>query len=303
MHPVHLDSLDLKSLRLLDALLSECNVSRAAVRVGLSQSAASHALARLRERLGDPLLVRTSEGMSLTPRARDIQEPLHRALDALERAVAPPAAFIPATERRTFNLIAADYAQCILLPRLLERLEREAPGIALSVLPFTDNVERHLGQGLGDLALVVQYDEVPGLRVQAVLRERLVCAVRRDHPEIGATLSLEDFLRLQHVRVAPRGRAGSTVDTVLSGRGQSRQIRVSVPSFLSAPYLVARTDLVVTLADRLARQLAEWLPLRLFEPPLPLPGFTLSMLWDARQENDPGHRWLRAMIRKVAKQA
>ncbi|WP_224248216.1 LysR family transcriptional regulator [Hyalangium gracile] len=300
---MHLDSLDLKSLRLLDAILSEGSVSKAAARIGLSQSAASHALARLRDRLGDPLLVRSAEGMSLTPRARELQEPLHRALEALERAVAPPAAFAPATERRTFHLIAADYAQCILLPPLLEQLEHEAPGIGLSVLPFTDHIERQLSQGLGDLALVVQYDKVPGLRVQAILRERLVCVVRRDHSEIRDTLSLEDFLRLQHVLVAPRGRRGSTVDSLLSERGQSRRIRVSVPSFLAAPYLVARTDLLVTLADRLARQLAEWLPLRLFEPPLPLPGFTLSMLWDARLENDPGHRWLRALIRRIARQA
>jgi DNA-binding transcriptional LysR family regulator len=120
-----------------------------------------------------------------------------------------------------------------------------------------------------------------------VLRERFVCAVRSDHPQAEEAATLEGYLRLKHVRVAPRGRQGSLVDALLDSSGLSRQISVSVPSFLSAPYLVANTDLVATLPERLAVHLKRWLPLRLFEPPLPLPGFALSMLWDERTENDP----------------
>lgn len=300
MHGVHLDSLDLNLLRLLDALLNEGSVSRAAERVGLSQSAASHALQRLREHLQDPLLVRAARGMVLTQRARDMREPLRRALAELARAVSPPS-FSPAAERRVFQVIAADYAQCILIPPLLARLGQEAPGVGLMILPFTDAIERDLAEERGELALVVQYEDQPGLRVQAVLRERFVCAVRRDHPRADEAATLDGYLSLKHVRVAPRGRQGSLVDTLLDSSGRSRQIRISVPSFLAAPYLVASTDLVATLPERLALQLAQWLPLRLFEPPLPLPGFALSMLWNERLENDPSHRWLRELIRSITK--
>lgn len=301
MHVVHLDGLDLNLLRLLDALLTEGSVSRAAERIGVSQSAASHALQRLREHLGDPILLRAARGMVLTERARQMREPLRHALAELSRAIAPPS-FSPAAEKRVFQLIAADYAQCLLLPPLLSRLAEEAPGVGLMVLPFTDTIERDLSEDRGELALVVQYEEQPGLRVQAVLRERFVCAVRRDHPQAEAAATLDGYLQLKHVRVAPRGRQGSLVDALLDSSGRSRQISVSVPSFLAAPYLVASTDLVATLPERLALQLQQWLPLRLFEPPLPLPGFALSMLWDERLENDPSHRWLRELIRGIAKQ-
>lgn len=301
MHAVHLETLDLNLLHLLDALLAERSVSKAAARVGLSQSAASHALRRLRAHLDDPLLVRTAQGMALTERAQRMREPLRRALEDLAHALAPPPAFSPATEKRTFFIIAADYAQCVLLPPLLRALEASAPDITLTILPFTDAIERELSERRADLALVVQYDPHPGLCVQAVLRERLLCVVRRDHPQIQDDLTLDAFLRLRHVRIAPRGRAGSVVDSALDAGGHTRRVSVSVPNFLSAPYLVARTDLVVTLAERLARQLAAWLPLRLFEPPLPLPGFTLSMLWDAQLDADPASRWLREQIRLVAK--
>lgn len=301
MHVVHLGGLDLNLLRLLDALLAEGSVSRAAERVGLSQSAASHALQRLREHLGDPLLVRAARGMVLTQRALQMREPLRRTLEELERIVTPPS-FAPDKERRVFQLIAADYAMCILLPPLLARLAEEAPGVGLEVQPFTDAVERDLSEGRGELALVVQFEEQPGLRVQAVLRERFLCAVRRDHPQAEAAATLDGYLQLKHVRVAPRGRQGSLVDALLDSSGLSRQITVSVPSFLSAPYLVASTDLIATLPERLARQLQRWLPLRVFEPPLPLPGFALSMLWNERMENDPSHRWLRELIRGIARQ-
>lgn len=302
MHVVHLEALDLNLLRLLDALLSEGSVSKAAERVGLSQSAASHALSRLRDYLQDPLLVRSARGMALTQRAKEMREPLRRALTELARAVAPPV-FSPATEQRVFQVIAADYAQCILVPRLLARLGQEAPGVSLVVLPFTDAIERELLEDRGELAMVVQYDDQPGLRVQAVLRERFVCAVHREHPHADEAATLDGYLRLRHVRVAPRGRQGSLVDSLLDQSGRSRQIGVSVPSFLVAPFLVANTELVATLPERLAQELAAWLPLRLFEPPLELPGFTLSMLWNERLEHDPSHRFLRELIRDIAKSA
>ncbi|HEX2571260.1 MAG TPA: LysR family transcriptional regulator [Polyangia bacterium] len=301
MKPVHLPSLDLNLLVTLDAVLTEGSVQRASARLGVTQSAVSHALARLREALGDPLVVRTPRGMVPTARAMRLGGTLRHCLAELEGAMHSEAPFDPATAQRAFTLSAADATEFLLLPQLMRRLAEEAPGVDILVRPPLPEVVPDLESGALDLALGV-FAEVPGgLRRQPVIHERFVCMVRRGHPRVRRALSLDAYLELSHISIAPRGTAGNLVDDALARMGRSRRVALRVPHFLVAPLVVAETDLVLILPEHLARRYAEMLPIELIKPPIELTGFTLHQLWHERVQNDAGHVWLRRTVAEILK--
>lgn len=302
MHTVHdriLSSIDLNLLVVLRALLSERHVTRAAARVGLSQSATSHALARLRELLGDPLLVRSGRVLSLTPRALSLLPSLDRALAELERVVADEPRFDPRTARRSFSIGMADYLQALLMGPLLRRLAKRAPGVDLSVVVFP-NQEELIEAGDLDLALTVAGREKRSLRYEALFEDEFVCMVRRDHPQIRKRPSLEKYLAQRHVVVAPSGTPGSIVDDALAARGRERRVALRVTNFLIAPIVVSETDFVNTMPARLAHQLTKNYPLRLVPPPLELPRFRYCMCWHPRLDQDDAQRWLRRFVAEQA---
>jgi DNA-binding transcriptional LysR family regulator len=305
MHTVHdldLAAIDLNALVVLDALLAERHVTRAAAKVGLSQSAVSHALARLRALLGDPLLVRGPRGaLVATPRAEAIAPALRQALDGVRTAIRGEPRFDPATVRRSFRIGTGDYAELILLPRLVARLAREAPGVDLWVVPVPDDTAAALAAGAIDLAIGVwgAPSWPAGLYQRGLFDEDFRCVVRAGHPATAQRLTLARFCELDHLLVAPRGTPGGTVDNQLAALGRTRRVAVRVPHFLIAPHVIAASDLVVTIATRLARLYAEPLGLELIAPPLDLPPFTVSMVWHERAHHDPGHRWLRERLVEV----
>lgn len=306
MHSVHLEGLDLNLLVALRALLAERHVTRAAARVGLSQPAMSHALGRLREVLGDPLLVRTPRGMQPTARAEAMKLPLERALEDLGRILSSPPAFEARSSTRTFRIATNDYAELVLLPRLLAKIWSEASGVDIRVTHLDAGASDELAEGRVDIAIGVgaQFgapDLPRGLRKQRILTDRFVCVVREEHPVVKRRLSLDDFVSLSHALVAPRGGSGSVVDSALAAMGKKRRVAISVPHFLVAPHVVRETDVVLTLAERVARALAPLLGLRQLAPPLELEGFSMSMVWHDRQHADPAHAWLRGVIASVAK--
>lgn len=307
MHDVHLEALDMNLLVALRALLAERHVTRAAARVGLSQPAMSHALARLRELLGDPLLVRTPSGMQPTPRAEAMTAPLQRALEDIGRVLASPAPFVPRLATRKFRIATNDYMELVVLPRLLARLWKEAPNVDVRVVNLTARANDELAEGRLDLALGVvdrsgQVDAPQGIRSQRLVSDGFVCVVREGHPVVKRRLSLDDFVALPHALVAPRGEPGSIVDSALERIGKKRRVAVEVPHFLVAPHVVRETDVVLTLAARVAKSLAPLLGLRQLPPPVELPGFSMSMLWHERQHVDPAHVWLRGLMAAVAKE-
>ncbi|MDB4935268.1 MAG: Transcriptional regulator [Labilithrix sp.] len=309
MQDVHLpplEALDLNLLVALRALLVEGHVTKAAARVGLSQPAMSHALARLRELLGDPLLVRTATGMKPTARAESMRLPLERALEDLGRALASPAPFDPRLSTRKFRIATNDYMELVLLPRLLARLWAEAPGIDVRLTNLADRANEDLTEGRIDFAMGVVGElgapDVPqGIRSQRLVSDGFVCVVREGHPVVKKRLSLDDFIALPHALVAPRGTTGSVVDSALQAIGKKRRVAVEVPHFLVAPHVVRETDVVLTLAKRVALVLGPLLGLRQLAPPLELPGFTMTLLWHERQHADPAHAWLRSLMTSVAK--
>jgi DNA-binding transcriptional LysR family regulator len=303
MHMAHtsLAAFDLNLLVVLRALLTERHVTRAAARVGLSQSATSHALSRLRELYGDPLLVRSGRTLALTPRAQRLLPTLERGLSDLSAAVAGEPAFAPGTARRTFTLGMADYAQAILLAPLLKAVESEAPNVDLLLLN-SPNLEELTSSGNIDLSFHVSAAHSSALLSSELLFEdEFACLVRKGHPRIGKKLTLERYLASRHVVVAPSGTAGSVVDSELERRGFERRIALRVSNFLVAPVAVSETDLINTMPKRLALVLAERYGLRLLPPPLALPKFGFSLIWHPRLDHDPAQRWLRNLVTRVAR--
>lgn len=286
----------------LDALLQERHVSRAAARVGLTQPAMSRVLGRLREQLRDPLLVRTGRGMTLSPRAEAMAAPLRRALDDLGHALSAHQSFDPATSQRGFHLATLDYGVASVVIPLMSRIAAEAPRVDISVQPLRDDFEQDLQTGALDFVLAPRRASAGSLVWTRVRVERFVSLVRGGHPGVGEVLDLDAFCALPHVTVVAERRATSRIDDLLAERGRSRRVALQVPSFLAAPLVVARSEMILTTAESVARQHAEAFSLRVLETPLPLGPMKLSLAWHERQRADPGHAWLRALIAEVAGQ-
>ncbi len=298
---------DLNLLVALDALLQEQNVSRAAARVGLSTPAMSHALARLRKQLGDPLLVRAGQRMVMTPRAADLRERVHAiAGDALGVMRPEPVRDIRALER-TFRINASDMILCVLGPAF-DRLAREVPGVSFHVMPPQFAEPTLLRDGTIDLAIGVYdyapYSDLPtDLRIQQLFVDPFTCVVRADHPTVARSLTIQQYCELEHVQIAPRGQPGGYVDELLAEQGYKRRIARAVPYFIAALVLVAETDYILTVSSELARKLAEPLGLKLVQPPrsLFLEPNHLSQLWHPRNDRDPAHRWLRETMAEASR--
>jgi len=303
MRETDLARIDLNLLVALSALLAERSVTRAAVRLGLSQPAASRALARLRETFGDPLLVRTRDGLVPTPRAAALEAPLGRLLDDVGDLVRRPE-FDPATARGRFAVATVDYVDAVLLPALAEALRARAPRIDLVSLPSPRDPAvalAALAEGRWDLQAMRFDDAAPaGILRQRLFEDDLVCLLRRGHPALASGLTAEAFAALDHVLITVTDDRPGPVDDALAAMGLARRIAVRVPHFLAAPLVAARTDAVLTMPRRLARMFADWLPVDLAEPPLPLAGFAISQFWHERRHGDPAHAWLRALAREVA---
>ena len=306
MPTVHdLPAIDLNLVRVLDALLEEQHLTRAGRRLGLTQSATSHALRRLRHLFGDPLFVRTSRGLAPTARASELADPVREAMRALNRCFRAQQAFVPATAVRRFSIATADYGSFVLTPKLLERLEREAPGTDLWVRTIDTSFEEQLARG--DVDVVVnptRRDELPvGIRSRPLFRERFVCLVRKGHPLVKKGIDLATWTSMRHVFIAPRGTPGGIVDETLAQLGKRRRVAVAVPHFLLAPHVVAGSDLVATVGSRVAAAFAGILPLRVVDPPVKLPSFEVRMYWHERHHRDPAQQWFRAMVRGAAEPA
>ncbi|CAN5731192.1 LysR family transcriptional regulator [soil metagenome] len=304
MHEAHdaLAGVDLNLVLALDALLAERHVTRAAVRLGITQSAASHALGRLRELLGDPLLVRGARGaMTPTPRAEQLAPQIHGVLVALAGALRGDV-FDPATTRRTFRIGTSDYVELVVLPRLTERLARIAPGIDLWVHSYGEHGDDELAAGTLDVVLGPPRGAArpAGSYEKLMFDESFTCILRAGHPLAESKLTLARYCSAPHLLIAPRGTPGSFVDSALAGLGRSRRVAVAVPHFLVVPYIIAGSDLVATLPNRVAALFTETLGLVMLAPPIQIPRFEISIAWHERNHHDAPHRWLREQLLALA---
>lgn len=287
--------IDLNLLVTLDALLTEHNVTRAAERLHLSQPSVSIQLARLREILGDPLLLPGPRGMRPTARADELREPLRQALESLEQAVARSTPFDPAQAHRTWRIAAADYSESTIVLPALARLRLESPGSRLAILGLPPPMlARQAEQGDIDLAFHIREEAPSELHSKSIFFERYILAGRTGHPRLTRRPTLVQFCKLDHVIVSPVGGGFYGVtDATLAERGMTRNVVLSVPHFLFLESVLTSTDLVAMVPSRLIRGNKA---LQAVEPPVDVPGFEMLMLWHERVHRDPAHQWLREHI-------
>jgi DNA-binding transcriptional LysR family regulator len=303
MHRVQLSALDLNLLRVLHALLETGSVKGAAARVSLSPSATSHALARLREQVGDPLLLRSGRRLVLTARAERLRGELSRALVDLERLLSPAHEVDPSTIRRRFRVAASDYAELEGLLPVSTRLAEEAPGIDLHAVPEQASMVGQLRSFEVELALGVGPALPDDIAAEPLFSDPFVCLFRKGHPALRAPLTVERFAALEHVLVSPRGGAGGLVDRRLAEFGLTRHVARTVSNFLVAPRLVATSEYVLTTAERVARAHARGLGLVIKRPPLALAPIQVRLAWHRRFDHDLEHAWLRRLIVETIRRA
>jgi DNA-binding transcriptional LysR family regulator len=294
MQDVHLAGIDLNLLVALDALLETRHVTRASQRLGLSQSATSHALSRLRELLGDPLLVRTGAALVPTPRALELEPDVRAILDSIRRTLSA-APFDPAATVRSFSIATADYIELVMMPSLISEIARVAPGVDVVVRPPPEE-SASLASSKIDLLIGVGLPAAPSIHRRALLEDGYSCVVRAGHPVVRKGLDLDRFVELGHVFITVLGTRGGAVDEALARKRRKRRVVAMVSSFLAAPAIVAESDLVLTMPTRLALRLAPAFDLKVLEPPVPLPRYQIAMYWHERMQRDPSHTWLRRML-------
>jgi DNA-binding transcriptional LysR family regulator len=295
MQDGHASAVDLNLLVALETLVEERNVTRAAARLGLTQSAMSHKLRRLREEFGDPLLVQGKKGMVATPTAERLLGPIRRGLREIRAALRTAEPFDPKTSRRRFTVVSADYAEFGILPKVLAYLTEHAPFVSATMRELWPGMYDGLEDGSVDLIAGPQLPPLHGLVQRRVAEDSFMCAVRKGHPRVKGKLDLATYLRLHHVLVAPSGEGPSVVDELLAPRGLTRHVTMQVPHFLGAPYIVAQSDLCVTAPRALLVHAARILPIAVYEPPFEIPPARVFLVWHERMNDDAGNVWLREL--------
>ncbi|MBJ2221012.1 LysR family transcriptional regulator [Pseudomonas sp. MF7453] len=290
--------IDLNLLVVLDALLSEHHVTRAAERLHLSQPAVSHALARLRDMLGDPLLVRQGGALVPTARALELAAPLAQALGQVQALLAPNR-FDPASAKRRFRVAMSDYSAAILLPGLVRILRNEAPGIDLQIIQASrEGMVDGVLNGDLDLAAGVFPDMPAELRTTALFEEHYTCLVDRHSLAPGGVLDLPTYLSRPHVLLEMRGSGTPEIERALSAIRERRHVAISLPHWGVAPQLIKGTDLILTVSSRGLLNI-DHQQLLTVPPPFHIPSFAFELAWHMRRGGDAGLQWLIARVRGV----
>ena len=293
---MNLRTIDLNLLVIFDAVMSEKSISAAARKVGMSPSAANHALQRLRVTFHDPIVERTPRGMQPTRRAKDLIGPVREALRQLQRGIAHQLAFDPATAERTFSIRISDFMIDCLLPRLCARVRAGAPGVRLIVehLPEDDDAYE-----AGDIQLRVGATaRGPQYRTERIWRDPFVIAMRQGHPRREESISLEAFMELPYLGISSAMIDTQTLDDVLDRKGLARQAIVKIPSLAAVVPILEHSDLCAILPKRWINLYSA--PSTLATAPLPSPlddiEYAVDLVWRSCDERDLGHRWLRTVI-------
>ena len=293
-------SIDLNLLSVFQEVYRERQISAAARRLGLTQSAVSNALARLRRTFGDELFVRTAHGMQPTPLAQQMAEPIGAAMAQVALALSQRSRFDPATSSRRFTLAMTDVGEVYFMPVLIERCRACAPNVEIASirangLTLKDDMET----GRVDLAIGAFEDVSEALYHRALFRQRFVSMFRKDHPLAKGKVDLERFAAAAHLIVDAAQSPYDRINGLLEKAGVTAGTRFRVPHFTAVPYIVSTSDLVVTVPQKLAESAASPFGLKWIEPPLALPTLQTNVFWHRRFNHDPGIQWLRGLIADV----
>lgn len=281
-------------LRLLEAIADTGSLTSAADVVGLSQSAASHSLARLRKACGDPLFVRAGHRMLPTPYGEQVCEAARQALRALRDGFRGPRSFDAATSRRIFTVYMSEAGQLVVLPKLLAHLRDVAPGVRIHVIRVPeDNPGDALAVGEVDLAIGHITTMTTGFHRRTLFSEKYVCIASSENPRFRSGITLDGYRAALHAIADNSGMAHGIVDHALAVRGIKRQIGLVVPEFLALPYVLHGSDMVATVPQRVAERFAQLLPIRAMPMPIKLDSYEVLLLWHERAHADAANRWLR----------
>ena len=299
-----LRGLDLNLLLVLHVLLETHSATAAAARLNLSQPAVSRALGRLRVLFGDKLFVKAARGLTPTPRGEALAGAVADLIAQIERTLDAPE-FSPQASRQVFRLASTDYGALALLPQLSHQLQSQAPGLGLEIVPFGKDVFRRLSTGELDLVFYSD-DPVPELlRTRKLFEESYAGLARPSHPALRSLtqgrMAMEAFLAHPHALVSVLGGRGGVVDEALDAIGLKRDVRLWLPYFATAALVASQRDLLLTVPQRVAHNLARSLELAAFELPIAIAPFGYQMVWHERTQADPAARWLRGLVAQVSK--
>ncbi|MEH6437736.1 LysR family transcriptional regulator [Massilia sp. DD77] len=289
---------DLNLLPVVLAIAEERSVSRAAERLGWSQPKVSIALNKLRTALGDPLFIRGSHGMAPTPRAVALMAPTREILSRVKNEVLASAAFDPARTTRRFTFALSDIGEMTFLPKLLAYLQAHAPGATVRSVTLPPG-EIAAGLEAGDIDLAVGY--FPDLKARNFFQQRLfthsfISLLNAKHRIKGDRMSMEDFLRIGHAVISAEGRSQEVFEQLLARHRIERRIVLSTPHFMSIPFIIASTDLLVTVPYAVGESFAKIANIRLIQPPLEIPQFDLKQHWHRKYHKDATNIWIRSVL-------
>lgn len=293
-----LRSIDLNLLVAFHRLYIDRNVSRAASNLGLSQPAMSNTLKRLRQLTGDELFVRTSAGMTPTLCADDLAVPLAAALTKIQETLSHLTNFSPAKSNRKFVISAFDIGESYLMPKLMERLAKEAPNVTLQTTRAAPGDSLKIALEAGDIDFAIGY--LPSLQAgffqRRLFPQKYVCVFRKEHPLTKTAIDIKAFQAAEHLAVVASGDHSEMLEKIMSLEAPQRKIRLSIPHFLSAGYLLRDTNLIATLPNTLAEILCEPFGLVYVPHPIQLPPTDINLLWHSRSHRDPASQWFRNLL-------
>ncbi len=275
------------------------SVTRAASQLGMEQASASIALNKLRQHFDDPLFVRTAEGMIPTPRAQSIYPDLHEALARIETARGKPAVFSPVNAVREFRICMTDISEIIILPKLINYLQKTAPGLVVEAEKISVDSRQRLASGDVDLAVGFLPNLEAGFYQQSLFEQDFVCLAAKNHPRVQGKLSRRLFSNEGHILVTTSGTGHTIVDKVLAKQKIERRVVLRVPSFLGVARIVAQTDFLVVVPRQLGMALAMQEQVQVLAPPTLLPHYKVKQHWHERFNLDAGSIWLRQTMAKL----
>jgi DNA-binding transcriptional LysR family regulator len=296
------NKLDLNLLVVLNALLTERSISRAAEKIHLSQPATSNALSRLRDYFEDELLVSSGRQLLLTPRAESLIEPVREVLMRIDSTIAAQPQFDPGTENRDFTLLASDFTMTVLIPQLLESLFQDAPGIRIHIRGQSERPDEVLEQGKADFLIIPSQYMSKNHPSVALFEEEYVCVTWEGNTRIRERLTLDDYLSCGHVTANFSGeqQRGTFDGWFMNSFDVTRRVEVTAPSMAALPAMVIGTDRIATVHRRIAERAQAHLPVRLWEPPLKIPRLVQMLQWHKYKSNDAATLWLRERLIEVA---
>ncbi|MEQ8903406.1 MAG: LysR family transcriptional regulator [Roseovarius sp.] len=299
---VNLRNFDLNLLVIFRAIMVRGSIAGAAEEIGLSPSAVSHALARLRIMLNDELFFRTADGVRPTDRARELSADIERGLGFISTAISLQHQFVPAEAKRVFTMQVADYVSGFLLPRLAERLQVEAPGVSFDILPFSISPESVWDRVDMQVRLTPGRLQPEVVRSQRLLADEIVVLMRRDHPRANDPMTAELYAELPHVKLSQSATGTTVIDDALAARGLERHMAMTVASWFEIPDIVAKSDLIAIAPRRLFSLDPRLRNLKASPLPLEEVVFSFDLCWDLRTEREPGQKWLRKVVSDVFKE-